>query len=64
MKVDVIYERGVLKILSPAEIDTDEITVHIISRDEVLTETDMRDILDAISAKEKGDYYKYEGVFE
>jgi predicted DNA-binding antitoxin AbrB/MazE fold protein len=31
MKVDVIYEKGVLKIVNPAEIDTDEITVHICS---------------------------------
>jgi predicted DNA-binding antitoxin AbrB/MazE fold protein len=60
MKVDMIYERGVFKIVSPAEIDTDEITVHIINRDEILTETDMRDILDAIVSREKGDYYKYE----
>lgn len=64
MKVDVIYEKGVFKIVNPAEIDTDEITVHIVNRDEILTETDMRDILDAISAREKGNYYTYEDVFE
>lgn len=64
MKLDVIYEKGVFKIVNPAEIDTDEITVHIVNRDEILTETDMRDILDAIAAREKGDYYKYEDVFE
>ncbi|KYK31675.1 MAG: hypothetical protein HXS48_21905 [Theionarchaea archaeon] len=64
MKVDVIYEKGVFKIVNPAEIDTDEITVHIVNRDEILTETDMRDILDAVAAREKGDYYTYEDVFE
>ena len=64
MKVDVIYERGVLRIINSAEIDTDEITVHIINRDEILTGPDMRDILDALAAREKGDYYKYEDVFE
>jgi len=41
-----------------------KITVHIVKRDEILTETDMRDILDAVAAREKGDYYKYEDVFE
>ena len=64
MKVDVIYEKGVFKIVSPVEIDTDEITVHIINRDEILTETDMRDIVDAVSAREEGDCYTYEDVFE
>lgn len=64
MKVDVIYEKGVFKIVNPVEIDTDEITVHIVNRDEILTKTDMRHILDAISAREKGSYYKYEDVFE
>ena len=64
MKVDVIYEKGVFKIVNPAEIDTDEVTVHIINRDEILTETDMRDILDAFSAREKGNCYTCEDAFE
>ena len=42
----------------------DEITVRIVNRDEILTEPDIRDILDALAAREKGDYYKYEDVFE
>ena len=64
MKIDVIYEKGVFKIVNPAKIDTDEITVHIVNRDEILTETDMRDILNAVAARDRGDYYTYEDVFE
>jgi predicted DNA-binding antitoxin AbrB/MazE fold protein len=64
MKVDVVYERGVFKIINPAKIDTDEITVHIVNRDEILTETDMLDILDAVSSRKEDSYHTYEETFE
>ena len=38
--------------------------LHIVNRDEILTETDMLNTLDAIASREKGNYYKYEDVFE
>lgn len=39
-------------------------TVRILNRDEILTEEDMKDILEAMDEREKGNYYKLEEVFE
>ena len=63
-EIDAIYERGVLRIVNPARIDSDVLTVRILNRDEMLTEEDMKDILDAQEEKEKGRYYKLEDAFE
>jgi predicted DNA-binding antitoxin AbrB/MazE fold protein len=44
-EIEAIYEDGVLRIVKPAKIDSDVVTVRILNRDEMLTEEDMKDIL-------------------
>ncbi len=63
-EIEVIYKDGVLKLVSPAKIEGERIVVRIINRDEILTEEDMRDIIEAVEAREKGKYYTMEDVFE
>jgi hypothetical protein len=61
-KVGDTCKKGIFKIVNPAETDADEITMHIVSRDRILAETDVRDIIYAVSAREKGDCYICENV--
>jgi len=63
-EIDAIYEDGVLRIVKPAKIESDVVTVRILNRDEILTEEDMKDILNAMDEREKGHYYKLKEVFE
>jgi len=63
-EIEAIYEEGVLRIVKPAKIESDVVTVRILNRDEMLTEEDMKDILKAMDEREKGNYYKLEEVFE
>jgi len=63
-EIEAIYEDGVLRIVKPAKIESDVVTVRILNRDEMLTEEDMKDILKAQDEREKGHYYKLEEVFE
>ena len=63
-EIEAIYEDGVLRIVKPAKIDSDVVTVRILNKDEMLTEEDMKDILNAMDEREKGHYYKLEEVFE
>ncbi|MBA7513858.1 hypothetical protein ES705_05876 [subsurface metagenome] len=44
-EIEAIYEEGVLRIVKPAKIESDVVTVRILNRDEMLTEEDMKDIL-------------------
>ena len=62
--VEAIYEDGVLKLVKPEKIENDVVMVKILNRDEILTDEDMRDILVALSEREKGSYYKMEEVFD
>ncbi|MFZ2071499.1 MAG: hypothetical protein WAV32_07905 [Halobacteriota archaeon] len=62
-EVETIYEKGAFRILKPAKIESDVVTVRILNRDEVLTEEDMEDILAAVSEREKGKCYKLNEVF-
>ncbi|MBO8181501.1 MAG: DUF104 domain-containing protein [Archaeoglobus sp.] len=62
--VEAIYEDGVLKLVKPEKIDNDVVVVKILNRDEILTDEDMKDILEALSEREKGNYYKMEEVFD
>ncbi len=64
MEVEAIYKDGVLRLISPAQIKEDKIVVKIVNRDEILTEEDMKDIIEAIEERERGHYYKMEDVFE
>jgi len=63
-EIEAIYEGGVLRIVNPAKIDSDVVTVRILNRDEMLTEEDMKDILDAQEERDKGKYHKLEEAFE
>ena len=62
-EIEAIYEDGVLRIVKPAKIESDVVTVRILNKDEMLTEEDMKDILNAMDEREKGHYYKLEDVF-
>ncbi len=44
-EIEAIYEEGVLRIVKPAKIESDVVTVRILNKDEMLTEEDMKDIL-------------------
>lgn len=37
-EIEEIYEEGVLRIVKPAKIESDVVTVRILNRDEMLTE--------------------------
>ena len=63
-EIEAIYEDGVLRIVKPAKIESDVVTVRILNKDEMLTEEDMKDILKAMDEREKGNYYKLKEVFE
>ncbi len=64
MEVEAIYKNGVLHLVTPTEIKGDKLVVKIINRDAILTEEDMRDIIEAVEEREKGHYYRMEDVFE
>ena len=53
-EIEAIYEDGVLRIVKPARIESDVVTVRILNRDERLTEEDMKDILTAMDERGKG----------
>ena len=61
-EIDAIYEEGVLRIVKPARIESDVVTVRILNRDVMLTEEDMKDILKAMDEREKGNCYRLEEV--
>ena len=63
-EIEAIYEDWVLRIVKPAKIESDVVTVRILNKDEMLTEEDMKDILNAMDEREKGHYYKLKEVFE
>jgi len=63
-EIEAIYEDGVLRIVKPAKIESDVVTVRILNKDEMLTEEDMKDILNAMDERAKGHYYKLKEVFE
>jgi predicted DNA-binding antitoxin AbrB/MazE fold protein len=63
-EIEVIYEKGLLRIIKPAKIESDVIRVKILNRDEILTEEDMEDILEAMEEREKGNYYELDEVFK
>ncbi|MGB3458408.1 MAG: hypothetical protein WBB08_03755 [Halobacteriota archaeon] len=63
-EIEAIYEDGMLRIVKQAKIESDVVTVRILNKDEMLTEEDMKDILNAMDEREKGHYYKLEEVFE
>ncbi len=62
-EIEAIYEDGVLRIVKPAKIESDVVTVRILNKDKMLTEEDMKDILNAMDEREKGHYYKLKEVF-
>ena len=63
-EIEAIYEGGVLRIVNPAKLKSDVVTVRILNRDELLTEEDLRDIMEAQEEREKGNFYKTKDAFE
>lgn len=63
-EIEAIYENGSFRILKPAKIESDIVTVKILNRDEILTEEDMEDILEALSERENGKFFEFDEVFE
>ncbi len=63
-RIDAIYEDGLLRIIKPAKIESDELIVKILNRDEILTDEDMKDIIKAIDERERGEVYSFDEVFE
>ena len=63
MGIEVIYENGTLRIVKHAKTESDVITVRILNRDDILTEEDMEDILEAINERENSNYYELDEVF-
>jgi len=64
VEIDAIYENGVLRVIKPEKIQSNIVRVKILNRDEILTEEDMRDVLEAMSEREKGKCYTLKEVFE
>lgn len=62
-EVDAIYENGVLRVIKPEKISSNIVKVKILNRDEILTEEDMKDVLQAMSEREKDKYYTLKEVF-
>jgi len=62
-EVEAVYQDGVLKLVSPVKITSDRIFVRIINRDEVLTEEDMKDIVEALKEHAEGKTKRLEDVF-
>ena len=63
-EIEAIYEGGVLRIVNPAKLKSDVVTVRILNRDELLTDEDLRDIMEAQEEREKGNFYKTKDAFE
>ncbi len=62
--IDAIYENGTLRLVKPAKIDSDVVTVKILNRDEVLTEEDLQDLVEAMDEHEQGKTHSFDDVFE
>ena len=63
-EIEAIYQDGVLKLVSPAKITSDRIFVRIINRDEILTEEDLKDIVEALKEHAEGKTKRLEEVFK
>ena len=63
-EVDAVYQDGILKLVSPVKITSDRIFVKVINRDEILTEEDMRDIVEALKEHIEGKTRRLEEVLK
>lgn len=54
-EVEAVYQDGVLRLVSPVKVTSERLLVRIINRDEILTEEDTKDIVEALKehAEEK-----------
>ncbi len=62
-EVEAVYQDGVLKLVSPVKITSERLFVRIINRDEILTEEDMKDIVEALKEHAEGKTKRLEEVF-
>ena len=60
---EAIYEEGGLKLVGMPRIEGDVISVKILNRDEILTQGDINDILNALKEKSEGKLSGFEEVF-
>ena len=63
-EVEAVYQDGILKLVSPVKITSDRIFVKVINRDEILTEEDMRDIVEALKEHIEGKTRRLEEVLK
>ncbi len=63
-EVEAVYQDGVLKLVSPVKITSERLFVRIINRDEILTEEDMKDVVDALKEHAEGKTKHLEEVFK
>ena len=62
-EVEAVYQDGVLKLVSPIKITSERMFVRIINRDEILTEEDMKDVVEALKEHAEGKTKRLEKVF-
>ncbi len=63
-EVEAVYQDGVLKLVSPIKITSERLFVKIINRDEILTEEDMKDIVEALREHAEGKTKRFDEVFK
>ncbi len=51
---EAIYKDGSLRLVGMPQIEADVVKVKILNRDEILTEKDTKDILNALKEKSEG----------
>lgn len=62
--LEALYKNGILRIVKPEKIDSNLVQIKIVNRDNILTEEDMKDILEAKSERDKGKYYTLDKIFK
>lgn len=60
---EAIYKDGSLRLVGMPQIEADVVKVKILNRDEILTEKDTKDILNALKEKSEGKLSTFEDVF-
>ncbi len=60
---EAIYKDGSLKLVGMPKIERDVVKVRILNRDEILTQEDTKDILNALKEKSEGKLSSFEDVF-
>ena len=62
-EVEAVYQDGVLRLVSPVKVTSERLLVRIINRDEILTEEDTKDIVEALKEHAEGKTRRLDEVF-